>query len=267
MDLVWEASTRRWPAQTWLYEMDMALAPNAVTVLLGATQAGKPARDHAHHGRAGCAQWAAGCVDGRGCDRHAGARAQRGHGVPAVHQLPVDDGGENIASPLKRARREESARAGRSSPSACASTCSSTARRPRLRGSQQRAAMARALAKGAPLMPRRAAGQPRLQAARGAARRADPAVRRRRIDRGLRHHRAGRGAAAGRLHRRAGRRRITAAVRPDGRVFHAAVSLAWRAFSDPPMNLLPAAATAAGVRLAAGASTAARRCRHPPAPR
>ena len=60
-------------------------------------------------------------------------------------------------------------------------------------GQQQRTALARALVKDRrPRAARRAAGQPRLQAARGAARRAAAALRRPRRHRGLRHHRADR---------------------------------------------------------------------------
>ena len=36
----WTASAKS-RAQTWLYDMNLSLQPNAVTVLLGATQAGK----------------------------------------------------------------------------------------------------------------------------------------------------------------------------------------------------------------------------------
>src|SRR5450830_1128029 len=47
----------------------------------------------AHHGGPGHAEPGP-CAGGwQGRDRHAGARARRVHGVPAVHQLPVDDGG------------------------------------------------------------------------------------------------------------------------------------------------------------------------------
>ena len=41
MRLTLEAVTREVGAQTWLHAMDLALEPGAVTVLLGATQAGK----------------------------------------------------------------------------------------------------------------------------------------------------------------------------------------------------------------------------------
>ena len=40
MDLALERIHKKVGAQTWLYELDMALQSNAVTVLLGATQAG-----------------------------------------------------------------------------------------------------------------------------------------------------------------------------------------------------------------------------------
>lgn len=41
MQLTLEQISHRVGAQTWLYPMDLALAPGAVSVLLGATQAGK----------------------------------------------------------------------------------------------------------------------------------------------------------------------------------------------------------------------------------
>ena len=41
MELVLECISKKVGAQTWLHGMDMALHSNAVTVLLGATQAGK----------------------------------------------------------------------------------------------------------------------------------------------------------------------------------------------------------------------------------
>ena len=41
MELVLECISKKVGAQTWLHGMDMALRSNAVTVLLGATQAGK----------------------------------------------------------------------------------------------------------------------------------------------------------------------------------------------------------------------------------
>jgi glycerol transport system ATP-binding protein len=59
-------------AQTWLYDMDLALHSNAVTVLLGATQAGKTSLMRIMAGldeptQAASVRWTG------GCDRHAGA--------------------------------------------------------------------------------------------------------------------------------------------------------------------------------------------------
>jgi glycerol transport system ATP-binding protein len=103
MQLSLEGITQKVGGQTWLHPMQMALRPGAVTVLLGATQAGKTSLmrlmaglDRPTRGRV--------LVDGRDVTGVPGARAQRGDGLPAVHQLPVDDGGQNIASPLKLAR-------------------------------------------------------------------------------------------------------------------------------------------------------------------
>ena len=41
MDLSLQAVSKKVGAQPWLYALDMDLRPDAVTVLLGATQAGK----------------------------------------------------------------------------------------------------------------------------------------------------------------------------------------------------------------------------------
>eukprot|EP01036_Dinobryon_divergens_P001627 gene1627-2130_t len=41
MQLALDSISKKVGAQTWLYDMNLSLQPNAVTVLLGATQAGK----------------------------------------------------------------------------------------------------------------------------------------------------------------------------------------------------------------------------------
>ncbi len=48
MQLALDSISKKVGAQTWLYDMSLALQGNAVTVLLGATQAGKTSR---------CASW------------------------------------------------------------------------------------------------------------------------------------------------------------------------------------------------------------------
>jgi glycerol transport system ATP-binding protein len=68
----------------------------------------------------------------------------------SIHQLPVDAGGRNIASPLNCAEKHIAERV-RALAQSCTSRCSSTVIRPNSRGQQQRVALAR-LAKGAPLM-------------------------------------------------------------------------------------------------------------------
>jgi glycerol transport system ATP-binding protein len=124
-------------------------------------------------------------------------------------------------------------------------------------GQQQRVALARALAKGAPLM---LLDEPLVNLdykLREELREELTQLFAAAIHRGLRHHRAGRGPAAGRLHRGAGRRRA-AAVRPHGRGVPRPSLRVARAFSDPPMNLWPPGAAAA---CAGRAAELACRCR------
>ena len=212
--------------------MQMALVPRAVTVLLGATQAGKTSAD-APDGRAWTGPRSGRVlVDGRDVT----GVPVRERNVAMVYQqfinYPSLTVADNIASPLKlRGVRRTSTRRVRE-------LAERAAHRPLPRPAAGRAvgrpaaargAGARAGQGGAADAARRAAGQPRLQAARRTARGAGAAVRQRRIDRRLRHHRARRGPAARRLHRRA-RRRRTAAVRADRRGLPLAGSrCAWRA--------------------------------------
>ena len=129
---------------TWLYPLDLTLVPRAVTVLLGATQAGKTTLMRVMAGLDAPTKGRV-LADGQRRDRHAGARAQRGDGLPAVHQLPVDDGGRQHRLAAEAARREEHRRARRaSSPPSCTSSPSSTACRPSCRAASSSASRWRA---------------------------------------------------------------------------------------------------------------------------
>jgi glycerol transport system ATP-binding protein len=131
-------------------------------------------------------------------------------------------------------------------------------------GQQQRVALARALAKNAPLMlldeplvnlDYKLREELREELAQLFAHGGSTVV--------LRHHRADRGAAARRLHRGA-RRRRAAPVRPTAEVFHRPASIrVARAFSDPPMNLVAAEASAGGVTLRRRTSRSSSPCRRP----
>ena len=122
---------------------------------------------------------------------------------------------DNIASPLKL-RGESAPRRSWRWRRGCTSTTWSSAIRPSCPAASSSAWRWRARWPERAADPAgRAAGQPGLQAARRAARRTERAVRGRALDRDLCHHRARRGAAAGRLYGGA-RRRAAAAVRTHG---------------------------------------------------
>jgi glycerol transport system ATP-binding protein len=152
MQLMLERIEQRAGAQTHLYPLDLALVPNAITVLLGATQAGKTTLmrvmaglDKPHAGRV--------MVDGQDVT----GRPVRDRNVAMVYQQFINytsmTVGDNIASPLKiRKERDIEARV------------LEIAKKLRIDmflvrlpgelsgGQQQRVALARALAKNAPLM-------------------------------------------------------------------------------------------------------------------
>ena len=156
-------------------------------------------------------------------ERHRGdpAQAQRQPGAPVLHQLPDHDGlrehrlaaqgvgrraGRDRA-PGARDRRPPAPDPDARPPPAGALRRPAAAHRPRPRHRQVER----------PRAPRRAARQPRLQAARGAARPASRALRRPRRHRRLRDLRAVRGADARRPHRHP-RRRPRDPVRPHSGV-------------------------------------------------
>ena len=154
MELRLERIEQRVGAQTHLYPLDLTLVPRAVTVLLGATQAGKTTLMRV---MAGLDAPSAGPRAGRRPrrDRRAGARAQRGDGLPAVHQLPVDDGGRQhrLAAASCAARSSDiDARVHELAAKLHIEPFLERLPAELSGGQQQRVALARALAKNAPLM-------------------------------------------------------------------------------------------------------------------
>ena len=152
MELVLERIGKRVGAQTWLHGMDMALPSGAVTVLLGATQAGKTSLMRT---MAGLDVPTSGRVRVDGADVTGMPVRQRN--VAMVYQqfinYPSLTVAENIASPLKLRGDKNVAERVR----AIAERLHIDMFLDRLPaelsgGQQQRVALARALAKGAPLM-------------------------------------------------------------------------------------------------------------------
>ena len=152
MELVLEHIGKKVGAQTWLYEVDLALHGGAVTVLLGATQAGKTSLMRVI---AGLDVPTSGRVRVDGVDVTGMPVRQRN--VAMVYQqfinYPSLTVADNIASPLKlRGDKNVAARV-----RAIAERLHIDMFLDRLPaelsgGQQQRVALARALAKGAPLM-------------------------------------------------------------------------------------------------------------------
>jgi glycerol transport system ATP-binding protein len=141
MELKLERIEQRVGAATWLYPLDLTLVPLAVTVLLGATQAGKtPAK-----GRV--------LADGQDVT----GRPVRERNIAMVYQqfinYPSMTVASNIASPLKL-RGEKNVAARVAELAAKLHIEAFLARLPAelSGGQQQRVALARALAKNAPLM-------------------------------------------------------------------------------------------------------------------
>ena len=253
MELMLERIEQRAGAQAHLYPLDLALVPNAITVLLGATQAGKTTLmrvmaglDKPHAGRVR--------VDGADVT----GKSVRERNVAMVYQQFINytsmTVADNIASPLKLrkeanidTRVRELAKKLHIEPF--------LARMPGelSGGQQQRVALARALAKDAPLML--------LD---------EPLVN---LDYKLREELRDELSALF----AAGRSTVVYATTeptealllggytavmdagellqygPTAEVFHRPKSIrVARAFSDPPMNLIPGDASAGGVALAGG---------------
>ncbi|RYF20906.1 MAG: ABC transporter ATP-binding protein [Comamonadaceae bacterium] len=152
MQLVLERIGKRVGAHTWLHAMDMAVRPGAVTVLLGATQAGKTSLmrimaglDTPSEGRV--------LVDGADVT----GMPVRDRNVAMVYQqfinYPSLTVAQNIASPLKlRGDRDPAARVRALAERLHIDMFLERYPAELSGGQQQRVALARALAKGAPLM-------------------------------------------------------------------------------------------------------------------
>ncbi len=152
MELTLEAVEQRQGAAAWLYPLDLTLVPRAVTVLLGATQAGKTTLMRV---MAGLDKPSAGRVVADG--RDVTGMPVRERNVAMVYQqfinYPSMTVADNIASPLKL-RREQGVEARVQVLAAKLHIEPFLQRLPAelSGGQQQRVALARALAKQAPLM-------------------------------------------------------------------------------------------------------------------
>lgn len=256
MQLRLEGVSRQEGAEVHLYPFDLQLEPGSLTVLLGATQAGKTSLlrlmaglDVPSRGRI----WA----DGRDVT----GVAVRLRDVAMVYQqfinYPSMTVAQNIASPLKLS--------GRMAPAAIEQRVQELARRLRIEGfldrlpgalsggQQQRVALARALAKSASLM---LLDEPLVNL--------DYKLREELRDEFLTLF-AGGGSTVvyattepGEALLLGGHTAVLDAGEllqygPTAEVFHRPKSIrVARAFSDPPMNLIPATAVAEGIDLGAG---------------
>ena len=106
MQLALDGISKKVGAEDWLYEMSLAPAP-ARGHRAARRHAGRQDQPDADHGGPGQAQPRPGAGRRPRRDRRAGARAQRGHGLPAVHQLPLAQGGGQHRLAAEAARREE----------------------------------------------------------------------------------------------------------------------------------------------------------------
>ena len=152
MQLMLERIEQRAGAQPHLYPLDLALVPNAITVLLGATQAGKTTLmrvmaglDKPHAGRV--------LVDGADVT----GKSVRDRNVAMVYQQFINytsmTVADNIASPLKiRKERDIDARVLELAKKLHIEPFLKRLPGELSGGQQQRVALARALAKNAPLM-------------------------------------------------------------------------------------------------------------------
>ena len=253
MQLTLERVTKRVGAQTWLYEQSIAPHPGAVTVLLGATQAGKTSLmrlmaglDTPTEGRV--------TVDGKDVT----GMPVRERNVAMVYQqfinYPSLTVADNIASPLKlRGEKNVDARVRELADKLSIGMFLDRLPAELSGGQQQRVALARALAKNAPLM---LLDEPLVNL--------DYKLRE-----GLREELTQLFAIGdstviyattepGEALLLGGFTAVMDAGEllhygPTAEVFHAPQSLrVARAFSDPPMNLLAGTATGQGVRLTGG---------------
>ena len=250
MQLALESISKKVGAQTWLHDLSMALHSGAVTVLLGATQAGKTSLMRI---MAGLDTPTAGTVRADGADVTGVPVRERN--VAMVYQqfinYPSLKVAGNIGSPLKlRGEKNIDARVREIAARLHIDMFLDRYPAELSGGQQQRVALARALAKGAPLM---LLDEPLVNL--------DYKLREE-----LREELAQLFAAGESTVVYATTEPTEAlllggytAVLDEGRllqygptaeVFHTPQSLSVaRAFSDPPMNLIPATAAAQGVQL------------------
>ena len=257
MQLALDSISKKVGAQTWLYDMSLQLHSGAVTVLLGATQAGKTSLMRI---MAGLDAPTAGRVTVDGVD--VTGMPVRERNVAMVYQqfinYPSMKVAANIASPLKlRGEKNIDARVREIASRLHIDMFLDRYPAELSGGQQQRVALARALAKGAPLM---LLDEPLVNL--------DYKLREELREELTQLFAAGQSTVVyattepGEALLLGGYTAVLDAGEllqygPTAEVFHAPNSLrVARAFSDPPMNLMPAAATAQGVRLQGGAEFA-----------
>ncbi|WP_460480077.1 ABC transporter ATP-binding protein [Comamonas humi] len=254
MELVLDRITKRVGAETWLHSMDMALHSGAVTVLLGATQAGKTSLMRI---MAGLDAPSTGQVRVDGKD--VTGMPVRERNVAMVYQqfinYPSLTVADNIASPLKlRGERNLEQRVRELAGRLHIEMFLDRYPAELSGGQQQRVALARALAKGAPLM---LLDEPLVNL--------DYKLREELREELSQLFAAGDSTVVyattepGEALLLGGYTAVLDAGEllqygPTAEVFHAPNSLrVARAFSDPPMNLLAAQAVEGGLRLPDGA--------------
>lgn len=250
MQLALDGISKKVGAQTWLYDMSLALHSGAVTVLLGATQAGKTSLMRI---MAGLDVPTAGRVMVDGAD--VTGMPVRERNVAMVYQqfinYPSMKVAANIASPLKlRGEKNIDARVREIASRLHIDMFLDRYPAELSGGQQQRVALARALAKGAPLM---LLDEPLVNL--------DYKLREELREELTQLFAAGKSTVVyattepGEALLLGGYTAVLDEGRllqygPTAEVFHAPNSLrVARAFSDPPMNLIPATPLAQGVRL------------------
>jgi len=257
MQLALEGISKKVGAQTWLYDMSLGLHSGAVTVLLGATQAGKTSLMRI---MAGLDAPTAGRVTVDGADVTGVPVRERN--VAMVYQqfinYPSMKVADNIASPLKlRGEKNIDARVRELASRLHIEMFLDRYPAELSGGQQQRVALARALAKGAPLM---LLDEPLVNL--------DYKLREELREELSQLFAAGQSTVVyattepGEALLLGGYTAVLDEGQllqygPTAEVFHAPNSLrVARAFSDPPMNLIPATAAAQGVRLQGGVELA-----------
>ena len=257
MELVLERIGKKVGAQTWLYDIDMALHNGAVTVLLGATQAGKTSLMRT---MAGLDVPTSGRVRVDGAD--VTGMPVRERNVAMVYQqfinYPSLSVADNIASPLKlRGDKNVAARVREIAERLHIEMFLDRLPAELSGGQQQRVALARALAKGAPLM---LLDEPLVNL--------DYKLREELREELMQLFAAGESTVVyattepGEALLLGGYTAVLDEGRllqygPTAEVFHQPNSLrVARAFSDPPMNLVAAVASPDGVRLSGGQTLA-----------